>query len=220
MKTPSRVIARSWKMLLAELVVVFLGVYGAFWVEDFREQRDREERTAEVVDVLVQDVDDYIAVSGAFSTYMSDGLQTWDEAYARGEMPPPFVFRIRGAEKPPLTTWEVVNQAQIAELLEPNLLYELGFYYNELSGIGDRFVRYSEFTESEVLPLKLTGSAGFYDDAGDRLLPQFEAHMNRLREYLMVTDDSLIWAECLRDRIKSMDSSNEICRGDVGITPL
>jgi len=144
----------------------------------------------------------------------------WDEARARGEMPPPFVFRIRGAEKPPLTTWEVVNQAQIAELLEPNLLYELGFYYNELSGIGDRFVRYSEFTEAEVLPLKLAGSAGFYDDAGDRLLPQFEAHMNRLREYMVITDDSIAWAECLRGRVLSMDGSNEICRGDVGITPL
>jgi hypothetical protein len=42
-------------MLLAELVVVFLGVYGAFWVDNYREQLDRNERTQQVVLALQQD---------------------------------------------------------------------------------------------------------------------------------------------------------------------
>lgn len=211
---------RSWKMLLAELVVVFLGVYGAFWVDNYRDQLGREERTKEVVAVLAQDLSDIVEVSGGFNDYMAKGLQEWSDDWLRGAKPAPFVFRIFGAEKPPLTTWEVVSQAQLAELLEPNLLYELGFYYNEISGLGDRYVRYAEFTEAEVLPLLITGSAAFYGDSGDRLLPRFEAHMDRLREYHKMSVEIVKWAECLRKRVLSVDSSDIICRSVQGVTPM
>ena len=210
----------SWRFLLAELVVVFLGVYGAFWVDNYREQLGREERTKEVVAVLVQDLSDIIEVSGGFNDYMAIGLREWDAARQRGEKPAPFNFRIFGAEKPPLKTWEVVSQAQLAELLEPNLLYELGFYYNEISGLGDRYVRYAEFTESELLPLLKTGNAAFYDAAGDKLLPRFDAHMDRLREYHMMSVEVVKWAECLRDRVASVDASETICRSVQGVTPM
>ncbi|MDA0992854.1 MAG: hypothetical protein O3A13_04405 [Proteobacteria bacterium] len=213
-------IVRTWKILLAELVVVFVGVYGAFWVDNYRDELDRKDRTAEVVAVLVQDLTDLIDVSGSFNEYMQDGLQKWDEARQHGEKEPPYVFRIFGAEKPPLTTWQVVSQAQLAELLEPNLLYELGFYYNELSGLGDRYVRYAEFTESDVLPLMKTGSAGFYDEDGKELLPRFEANMDRLREYHKMSVEIVDWAKCLRDRVASVDSSNVVCRSVQGVTPM
>ena len=45
-------IGKNWcasKMLLAELVVVFPGVYGAFRVDNFRDEQDREERTRQVI---------------------------------------------------------------------------------------------------------------------------------------------------------------------------
>lgn len=125
-----------------------------------------------------------------------------------------------GTEKPPLTTWEVVSQAQLAELLEPNLLYELGFYYNEISGIGDRYVRYAKFTEAEVLPLQATGCAAFYDESGDRMLPRFEAHMERLREYHMMSTEMVKWAEYLRERVVLVDASDIICRSVQGVTPM
>jgi hypothetical protein len=57
----------AWRLLLAELVVVFLGVYGAFWVDNYRDQLDREERTTEVVDVLDQDFNDFIEVGRVFN---------------------------------------------------------------------------------------------------------------------------------------------------------
>ena len=39
---------RSSRMLVAELVVVFLGVYSAFWVDNYRDRQEREERTEQV----------------------------------------------------------------------------------------------------------------------------------------------------------------------------
>jgi hypothetical protein len=211
---------RSWRFLAAELIVVFLGVYGAFWVDNYRDQQNKIERTEAVVRVLIQDMNDLVNVGGRFNDFIEDGLMTWDEARQRGETPPPFVFRTFGAEVPPLTTWEVVRQTELAELIESDLLFELGFFYNELSGVGDRYVRYAEFTESDVLPQLKTGSSGFYNESGDRLLPRFEAHMDRLREYRLMSVYLIDWAECLTDRISALDKSGAECRSDLGVTPF
>ena len=211
---------RSSRLLVAELIVVFLGVYGAFWVENYREQQDRAERTDQVILALRQDLNDYIETSGSFNERMENGLTEWSDARDRGEMPSPYVFRIYGAEKPPLSTWEVVSQSQLTDLLQANLLFELGFFYNELSGIGDRYVRYAVFTESEVLPLLKIGNASFYAEDGSKLLPRFAAHMDRLREYKNLSDDTVEWARCLLGRLESVDESTEGCRTGVGVTVM
>ena len=217
-------IEKTWRssgMLVAELVVVFLGVYGAFWVDNFRDQQDRKERTEQVILALKQDLKDYIDTAGSFTDHIEVGLQEWSNARDRGETPPPYVFRVYGAEKPPQSTWEVVRQSQLTELLQANLLFELGFFYNEISGIGDRYVRYAEFTESEVLPLlKLEGSNNFYMKDGNRGLPLFAAHMDRLREYKNRGGDTVVWATCLLGRLESVEESTEACRTEVGVTIL
>jgi hypothetical protein len=205
-------------MLTAELIVVFLGVYGAFWVENYRDDQDRKERAAQVKRVLIADLTDYVEVTTGFYEYTRDGLNDWDKARQRGETPPPFVFRLFGAETPPLTTWEVVHQAQLAELLPPALLYELGFFYNELKGSGQRYIRYAVFTEAEVLPRLKDDDPGFYNDAGTRLQPRFEAHMDRLREYSQFFEGSVEWASCLIDRLESNEQDYAQCRGDIGVT--
>ena len=84
MNTASVNLFRSWKMLVAELLVIFLGVYAAFWVENYRDQRDREDRTEQLKQVLVQDLDDYIEVSTVFCEHIDSGLLEWDEARGSG----------------------------------------------------------------------------------------------------------------------------------------
>ena len=211
---------RSSRFLVAELVVIFLGVYGAFWVDNYRDQQDREERTEQVIGVLQQDLKDYIEVSEVFIEHIEEGLRNWSNARDRGETPPPFVFRVYGAEKPPQSTWEAVRQSQLAELLQANLLYELGFFYNEIAGVGEKYVRYAEFTESQVLPLLKTGSSGFYSEDGSRLLPRYEAHMDRLREWSSLGNDTVVWATCLLGRLESAGETTTACRTDVGVTTM
>ncbi len=210
----------SPRRLVAELAVVFLGVYGAFWVEDFRDQQDRDERTRKVILALQQDLKDYVEVGGGFRDHIEEGLKNWNASRARGETPAPFVFRVFGAEVPPLTTWEAVRQTELAVLIDADLLYELAFYYNEISGMGARYVRYATFTESDVLPQLKLGNSSFYAEDGERLLPRFEAHMDRLDEYLRFTTESITWADCLAKRLENIDRTTEVCRTDVGVTTL
>ncbi len=213
-------LARTGKRLLAELIVVFLGVYGAFWVEDYRDRQVQSERTAQVLGVLQQDLRDYIDVTGGFYEHVREGLDEWSQARERGEHPPPFVFRIYGAETPPVTTWQAIQEAELAQLLEANLLYELAYYYNELAGWGGRMARYSAFTESQVLPMRKGDSRAFYSVDGSSLLPRFDAHMDRLREHRRFMLDTTDWATCILQRLESIAVSTDPCRTDVGVTTL
>lgn len=75
---------------------------------------------------------DYIQVTGGFHAHINNGLADWEAAHGRGEKPPPYVFRIFGVEIPPRTTWDVVLQSQLTDLLESNVLFELGFFIMKL----------------------------------------------------------------------------------------
>ena len=74
-------------------------------------------------------------------------------------------------------------QAEIAELIDPTLLWELCFYYDERDGIGQKFVRYTVFTENEILPRLKEDPRVFYTEDRKRLAPAFESHMDRLQEW-------------------------------------
>lgn len=123
------------RAMTTELIVVFVGVYGAFWVENHRERKAQEDNAEKMALALQQDLLDYAAVTHGFIDHIDSGLAEWDAARSRRESPAPFVFRIYGAEIPPVATWDAVRQAAAAELLEPNLLFELGFFYNEITGM-------------------------------------------------------------------------------------
>jgi hypothetical protein len=210
---------RSSRFLLAELVVVFIGVYGAFWVDGYREEQEREERTQKIILALIADLNDAIEISGQFSNSIETGLQKWVDSRVRGETPPPYVFRVYGHVRPPQSTWDAVLQSQVSELLESNLLFELGFFYNEFSGIGDRLVRYVEFTDREVLPRLKQENTNFYDEDLE-LLPIYAVHMDQIREVGDLFRDTVTWSKCIVARLESVPQITERCPTKVGVTIL
>jgi len=132
----------------------------------------------------------------------------------RGEHPAPYFMRFRGSEKPPRSVWEVAQQSGLTDMVHPNLMFDIGYFYSELDGIGDRFVRYSEFVESQVLPRR-DQPEQFYDAQG-KLKPEFGQNMERLREWAsdaMVTVNS---ADCLIKRFDTPKAPGPSCRPDYG----
>jgi hypothetical protein len=71
-----------------------------------------------------------------YLTEVDAGLAAFDAARGRGETPPPYVFRISGSDTPPRYTCQAAQQSRLAELVHPNLLFELAFFYAERDGIG------------------------------------------------------------------------------------
>ena len=207
-----RGIAIAMRRYGAELLIVFVGVYAAFWVESCRDKRQNEERTEQIVLTLRQDLQDYVMTTARFNAEIENRLGAWNASRASGEMPAPYVFRIEGSETPPIAVWEAVSQSSLVELLEPNLLFDLGFFYSEMEGVGKKYVRYTEFADARVMPGLKVGNEWFYDSDSGALRPEFAAHMDRLRDLRQDQLRLLDWAQCLARRLDRYQERTDTCR--------
>jgi len=208
----------DWFAVAIDFVIVVLGVYVAVWVSNQQAAHERSERIGKVVAALRQDLRDSIAVEQTFDQKLDPALAAFKSARERGETTPPVFLRISGADTPPRSPCLGVHQAQIAELIEPALLWELCFYYDERDGIGQKFVRYTLFTENEILPRMKEDPRVFYTEDRQRLAPAFEAHMDRLQEWRRDLATLQQWARCLDDRLREPSTPGPSCRPTVGGT--
>ena len=219
---PSRLYAHvrthDWFAVTIDFVIVVLGVYVAVWVSNQQAAREREQRTGKVVAALRQDLRDSIAVEQKFDQELDPAFAAFNAARERGETPPPVFLRISGSDTPPRSPCLGVLQAQIAELIDPTLLWELCFYYDERDGIGQKFVRYAVFTENEILPRLKEDPRVFYTEDRKRLAPAFDSHMDRLQEWRRDVATLHQWARCLDDRLREPSKAGPSCRPTVGGT--
>lgn len=198
-KVRAGIVSGSVRRLIFELVIVFLGVYAAFWVENYREGVAEKERSLEVAQAIHRGLEDVIEAESDFIENSMAGLSKWQSAYERGELPAPFVFRITGSERAPRTVYEAIVQSRPAELFDAELMFELGYFYSEVLGVSDRYVRYAEFTETDVLPNLKRGPGAFYD--GQELRPEYAAHMDRLPELIEMWSANVERAGDLKKRL-------------------
>ena len=202
---PSRIVenikAHNWFAVATDFVIVVAGVFVGLQVNNWSAARDRAERTARVVEAVRRDLRDASQVEASFGRGVDAALAEFDAAHARREYPPPVFLRIPGSDTPPRNIWQAVLQSQLADLIDPGLLFELGFYYDERDGMGAKFVRHINFTETEILPRLKQDSRVFYTPDGSRLAPVFEAHMDRLRERRQEFEVLNKWAACLDERL-------------------
>ena len=208
----------NWLAVALDFLIVVLGVYVAMWAGDLQASYERRQRTEQVVAALRQDLRDSIAVEAVFEKTLNAAFGAFESARQRGETPPPVFLRISGSDTPPRSPCLGVLQAQLAELIEPALLFELCFYYDERDGTGQKYVRYAVFTENEILPRMKEDSRVFYSQDGKRLAPAFASHMDRLREWRRDIATLHRWARCLDDRLSEPSKPGRSCRPAVGGT--
>jgi len=205
---------QNWTAIGIELVIVVLGVFIGIQVSNWNEARIEQQRTALVLDTFRADLRDFLGVGTKFLDKTTEGLAAFDAARSRGERVPPYFMRVRGSDTAPRSVWEAALQSGLADLVHPSLMFDLGYYYSELDGIGVKFIRYSGFVESQILP-HLDDPQAFYDDAGN-LKPEYRQNMQRLREWV---DDSVVLggsARCLLARFDAPKSPAPSCRPNYG----
>lgn len=117
-----------------------------------------------------------------FQRQMTEQLTAWDEAVARGKHPLPPTFRLPGASGPPTGVWDTAAATGSIELVEPELFYELGRFYNRARTAGELYRGYAESARNHVWPRLSEGPDAFWEPDGD-LRPEMKVHLQRLRDY-------------------------------------
>ncbi|NBB87387.1 MAG: hypothetical protein GVY12_14360 [Bacteroidetes bacterium] len=200
---------QNWAAVGIELVIVILGIVIGFQINLWNETRVEAQRRGQIIGALVTDLNDGIEVQEGFIAEIDMGLSTWERAYARGERPPPFYYRIAGSDTAPIT-WSIFDQTQLTDLFDPVTLFDLTLFYSELAGVGRKYIRYVTFVEDEVLPGEIAGADTFYD-ANGQLHPQFRANMNRLRDFQQEIALMNRWARCIVYRLETARTFAQSC---------
>ncbi len=195
-----------------ELIVVFVGVYAAVWLENHFDEQEQAEQTEKVVAMLKEDLEDQVRMGGVLVSAVGARLDAWDAERKAGGRPVPFVLRIERSETPPVFAWDAVTRSDAVELLDPSLIFDLGFFYSEVEGVGRKLLRYVEFTDTHVMPGIKRGNEWFYDDDTGELHPEFAAHMDRLRDISSDTEGVADWAACLVERLENFAQETDSCR--------
>ncbi len=149
-----------------ELGIIFVGVFGAFIAEDLRQQREDDQRAEQIYEALLGEVQTFVERAPAVVAGMQANVDTWQARHAAGDQPPPPYYREPRAEAPPTAIWEATLASGGVALLEPELFNELALFYNRLVSVSDRYRRYNEVTERELIPYLSADPSRFYEDDG------------------------------------------------------
>jgi len=167
--------------LASELLIIFAGVYGAFWVERYRQALEDRDRAVTILEALEREIGQFSGEGRHVLEEIATALASYDSATALGLRVPPAYYREPGAETPSVSVWEATVASGGVNLLDPGLFYDLAAFYNRVHSFSQRYLRYNQVTEQEILPRLSLGAQAFYDPHSSELDPIFEVHMDQLR---------------------------------------
>ncbi|MCK4226508.1 hypothetical protein KAX29_06425 [candidate division WOR-3 bacterium] len=136
--------------LIAELLVVFIGVYGAFIFDNYRTNKQDEYRKQQI----------YTALKEEF-TFSSEGMKQvvpllggivteFKSEYEEGKMPKPrrfhFVIGIR------TDIWEAVLQSGALELIDVKLVFQLSNYYSFIRFAAEECKNFDRLIQQYIIP--------------------------------------------------------------------
>ncbi|MEZ5960241.1 MAG: hypothetical protein R3C30_07390 [Hyphomonadaceae bacterium] len=202
---------QEWTAIGIDFLIVVIGVFVATQVSNWNEEREAAIRREQVIALLIADLRDGQGAQAAFERNIDAGIAHWQEAFDAGTLTPPYFLRIDGSDTAP-RTWETLQRMGLDRTLDPVTLFDLGFYYSELDGVGVKYIRYVTFVENEVLPYLDRDPSFFYTADRTALKSEYAANVERLRDFGRETTRLRIWSACLVYRLEARRTFEQSCR--------
>lgn len=164
----------------AELVLVFIGVYAAFWLNNFQQRQHDAERRDRILASIEQTLREGIEGSQINRTEQQEpAAKEFQRALDSGEMPPlrPFVF-ITDYSPSDLAT---MLQSGGTELLDLETLKALRDDESVIRWGLARMSRYQKLSDELIVPNLDQDSSFFYDPATKKLRKRFEIYPEALQ---------------------------------------
>ena len=162
----------------AELVLVFVGVYAAFWLSNYQQHRQDAERRDRILASLEEELRRGIE-SGKLETAKEEREATeFRRGLDAGEMPPlrPFVFTTDYSPGD-FATWLQAGGIQLLDVKTLTTLRELESVIRW--GLND-IARYQKLSDELIVPNLDQDISFFYDPATRKLRKRFEIYPDAL----------------------------------------
>ncbi len=191
---------RTLARLVAELVVVFLGVYGAFLAESIRESRENEQAARSIYLAVADEIEDHVTIGqGVLDKYV-EAQTAWDDGYAAGRRPPPWALPW-SAEGPPVSAWPATLSSGGVRLIDQDLFYRLAKYYRGVEMFLIPVDAPDPFAENEILGKDEEDPSQFYE--GANLQPRFRQYVERRRATLKGAQETLDLGKTILEELRT-----------------
>lgn len=190
--------------LLFEVLIIFIGVTAAFALEAARQGREEAAYRDGMIAALIPTFNDLERHTRTFVEENGAKIAAFDAALARGEQPKLPIYREPGGERPPSRAWDGIVATGVSKALPPELYYELSRFYTRQESFGERYVRYAQVTEQQILSLG-PEQRGIYDPESGALKPEYAAYVDRLRDLIDLAKLLDLQSRDLRTKLGELD---------------
>ena len=181
-KTESKFKKYSQSLLryLIELLIVFAGVYGAFLLSEYKENRQKDERKNQIYEALFREINSVSKDAQHFGTELSKYKARYDSLIAEKKMP-----RLGSFTNPILFTphvWEATIQSDGLSLLEVSTIEKLSEFYGYTQHLVTLIEEFRGRTQSFILFNYDKDKYEFYDSKTNRLRPKYSWYLSDMEQ--------------------------------------
>jgi len=164
---------------LAELTLVFVGVYAAFWLNNYQQHQQEAKRHDQILALLEQRLETAIASAKAEGAKEGREVAEFNRALQAGEMPPlrPFAF----SSDYSATDFATLLQSGGVELLDVKTLSALRQLESVIRGGLARIGHFQKLSDELIVPNLDQDISFFYDPATKKLRKRFERYPDALQ---------------------------------------
>ena len=164
---------------LAELVLVFVGVYGAFWLNNYQQQQEQAKRRDQILASLEQRLKVDIESVKTEGAKEEQQVAEFQRALKAGEMPPVRPFNFSSDYN--ASDIATLLQSGGIELLDMNTLVALREFESVIRGGLGRIAHFQNLSDELIVPNLDQDISFFYDPATKKLRKRFEQYPGALQ---------------------------------------
>jgi hypothetical protein len=163
---------------IAELVLVFVGVYAAFWLNNYQQRREDAGRRDQILASLEQQLQEGIESGKINRAKQEQKAAEFRRALGAGEMPPlePFVFTTDYSP----TDWATILQSGGVQLLDVQTLMAVRNDESVIRWGLSRMAWYQKLSDDLIVPNLDQDISFFYDPVTKKLRKRFEIYPQAL----------------------------------------
>src|SRR5262245_733151 len=171
----------------AEVILVFVGVYAAFWLNGYQQRQQDAQRRDRILASIEQTLREGIESNKVNSAKQQERAAAFQRALDAGEMPPlrPFVF-ITDYNPGDIATMLQVGGIQLLDL---ETLTALRHDEEVIRWGVSRMARYQKLSDELIVPNLDQDVSFFYDPASRKLRRQFELYPEALQAKVTFADE-------------------------------
>ena len=181
--------SRLWRLgrWVAELVLVFVGVYAAFWLSNYQQRRQDAERRDRILASIERTLREGIESGKINRAKEEREAAEFQRALDAGEMPPldPFVFTTDYSSG----DFATLLQSGGIQLLDLQTLIALRNDESVIRWGLSRLVRYQKLSDELIVPNLDQDISFFYDPATKKLRKRFEIYREALEATVKFAND-------------------------------